>query len=144
MSYISTDQFIEAFAAKLVASGEHSIKLNRGDVRDRLFSVYQRLNNFIDTIKSQAEADEDFLDSLINIRNIFKPSPIGAFDNLEAILRYKQDTLTEHPNPYYQDIVIKIPLEDAKSVLDRLTSSEKLVLDAAIGSYRVCDEDVEH
>jgi hypothetical protein len=61
----------------------------------------------------------------VNIRNVFRPSPIGSFDRFETLLRAKQVYLTDHPNPYYQDIVIKLPAEMADRIvagLDDATS----------------------
>jgi hypothetical protein len=118
MARITLDGFIEAFAAYLIKRGRNMVRLNDPDVRDGLYRVYLFLDGFAGVDGSE---DKDLRRSIVNIR----PSPIGSFDRFETLLRAKQVYLTDHPNPYYQDIVIKLPAEMADRIvagLDDATS----------------------
>jgi hypothetical protein len=122
MARITLDGFIEAFAAYLIKRGRNMVRLNDPDVRDGLYRVYLFLDGFAGV---DGAADKDLRRSIVNIRNVFRPSPIGSFDRFETLLRAKQVYLTDHPNPYYQDIVIKLPAEMADRIvagLDDATS----------------------
>src|ERR1700730_2201568 len=107
MARLSLDEFIDAFSAQLVKRGRNRVRLNDPSVRDGLFRVYKFLDQCIGS--EQARADKEWRRSLVNLRNVFQPSAIGSFDRLESLLRTKQVYLTDHPNPFYQDVVIRMP-----------------------------------
>ena len=111
MPRISLDDFIDAFAAKLVSEGQNILRLNEPRVRDGLFRVYKRLD---DMVRAVSKDDVEWRRSLLSIKTVFQPSPIGSFDRFEALMRSKQIYLTDHPNPYDQDILIRIPDSAAK------------------------------
>lgn len=124
MARIALDDFIEAFAAHLVRRGENTVRLSDPKVRDGLYRVFLFLEGFANG--EERQTDKEWRRSIVTIRNVFRPSPIGSFDRLEAMLRASQVYLTDHPNPYYQDIVIKLPAGTADDVvggLDHATSS---------------------
>jgi hypothetical protein len=118
MERITLDHFIEAFAAYLVKRGQNMVRMSDPSVRDGLFRVFLFLED--EAEKDTRKTDKAWRRSLVNIRNVFRPSPIGSFDRLEALLRAKQVYLTDHPNPYYQDIIIKLPAGTADRIVDRL------------------------
>jgi hypothetical protein len=121
MTTLTTDGFIEAFAAQMIEKGQSVIRLNDPAVRERLLNIFEFLDEEVEVVAHKSN-DQDWLRSLINIRNLFQPSPIGAFDKFEAIMRSRQSYLTEHPNPYYQDIVFRLPAAAAASVIQSLES----------------------
>lgn len=135
MSYLSIDSFIEAFAAKLVQRGQRSVRLNEPRTRDNLLCVYELLEDEIKLERAKTPADKSRLRSLVNIQNIFRPSPVGAFDNFESLLRSKQDSLTEHPNPYYHDIVLRLSPASAKAIAASLDSFTADLVDKAVERY---------
>jgi hypothetical protein len=118
MARITLDAFIEAFAAYLVKRGQNMVRLSDPNVRDGLYRVFLFLEGYAEA--DERRSDKDWRRSLVNIRNVFRPSPIGSFDRFEALLRAKQVYLTDHPNPYYQDIVIKLPAGTADRIVDGL------------------------
>jgi hypothetical protein len=132
MTRLSLDDFIDAFAAKLVSEGQNILRLNEPRVRDGLFRVYKRLD---DMVQSVGKDDVEWRRSLLNIKSVFQPSPIGSFDRFEALMRSKQIYLTDHPNPYYQDILIRIPDSAAKSIVDRLDPPVSEVVTKSVESY---------
>jgi hypothetical protein len=79
--------------------------------------------------------DVDWKRSLINIRNLFQPSPIGAFDKFEAMMRSRQVYLTEHPNPYYQDIVFRLPAAAASSIIQSLEKPLRELIGRTVDRY---------
>ncbi|MBR0954145.1 hypothetical protein [Bradyrhizobium canariense] len=132
MARLSLDDFIDAFAAKLVSEGQNVLRLNEPRVRDGLFRVYRSLD---DMVRSAGKEDAEWRRSLLNIKSVFQPSPIGSFDRFEALMRTKQVYLTDHPNPYYQDIMIRIPDAAAKSIVDRLDKPLSEVVTKSVQSY---------
>jgi hypothetical protein len=133
MTTLTTDSFIEAFAAELIQRGHRVLRLNEPRVRDRLLSIYELLDQELDAPGDTS--DVDWKRSLINIRNIFQPSPIGAFDKFEAMMRSRQVYLTEHPNPYYQDIVFRLPAAAASSILQSLGKPLQELIGRTVDRY---------
>lgn len=131
MIKLTTDGFIEAFAAMLVQHGQRHVKLNDAHVRDQLYRVYE----FLDTEVEREGEGESWMRSLVNIRNLFRPSPIGSFDEFESLMREKQVYLTEHPNPYYKDIAIKIARPAAASIVDSLDAKVRDLVARAVDRY---------
>lgn len=133
MARITLDNFIEAFAANLVTRGQYLVRLNDPEVRDGLERVYAFI---AESLKSpNGEEDKEWRRSLVAIRNLFQPSSIGAFDKFEALMRAKQVYLTDHPNPYYQDILIKLPQTAAKEILDDLAPSTARLVEDTVDRY---------
>lgn len=133
MARVTLDEFIEAFSAKLVTSGQHMVRLNDPEVRDGLFRVYQFLKDRLNS--DNAEGDKDWRRSLVNIRNVFQPSAIGSFDRFEALMRAKQVYLTDHPNPYYQDILIRMPVIAAEQIVDELDERVSNLVSRSVSEY---------
>ena len=132
MTTLTTDRFIEAFAAQLIQKGHRVLRLNDPLVRDRLLSVYQFLD---DETAEGKETDYEWKRSLVNIRNLFQPSPKGSFDKFEAMMRSRQVYLTEHPNPYYQDIVFRLPDAAAASIIQSLDPPLRELIGRTVDQY---------
>ncbi|MFC1458315.1 MULTISPECIES: hypothetical protein [Microvirga] len=133
MARVTLDDFIEAFSAQLVTKGQHMVRLNDPNVRDGLYRVYKFLARHLDQ-QGQA-ADKDWRRSLVNIRNVFQPSAIGSFDRFEALMRAKQVYLTDHPNPYYQDILIRMPTVSARQIIDDLDQPVSDLVSGSVKEY---------
>lgn len=133
MARLSLDDFIDAFSAQLVRRGQHRVRLNDPNVRDGLFRIYALLGEYINS--DQARDDKDWRRSLVNVRNIFQPSPIGSFDRLEALLRAKQVYLTDHPNPFYQDVLIRMPATAAEQIMGRLEDPASHLILSSVDRY---------
>lgn len=118
MAQVSLDDFIEAFAARLVMEGHPTIRLGDPGVRDGLFRVHRFLERCL--ARPDGVADKDWRRSLITLRAVFRPSAIGAFDRFAAVLRAKQVYLTACPGPGFQDIVVRMPVATARQVADGL------------------------
>jgi hypothetical protein len=122
---LSTDQLVEAFSAKLVERGRPVIHLNEDEVRLALHRVHALLQQEID----KSSSDPEWRRSLVKFRNLFAPSSIGAFDDFETLMRSKQIYMTDHPNPYYQYIAIRIPTPIARVILNQLQPRAKQLVD---------------
>ena len=133
MARISLDDFIDAFSAQLVKRGQQRVRLNDPKVRDGLFRVYKFLNECISS--EQARADRVWKRSLVNVRNVFQPSPIGSFDRLESLLRAKQLYLTDHPNPFYQDVQIRMPATAADQIVGSLEEPASHLITESVEKY---------
>ena len=135
MARISLDDFIDAFAAQLVEHGQHRVRLNDPSVRDALFRVFRFLDECISS--DRARADKVWKHSLVNLRNVFQPSPIGSFDRLETLLRAKQLYLTDHPNPFYQDVLIRMPATAARQIVANLEEPSSQLVSKSVEKYLV-------
>lgn len=132
MTAVSTDDFLDTFAAKLVSRGIREINLNDTRSRHSLTNVYEFINDRLDQLEASDSASEDWIDSLIEIRNIFIPSPIGAFDELEALLRAKQANLVSQPNPYYEALALRTPAAAAQITLEHAVPELTELLDQIV------------
>lgn len=132
MTRLTLDDFIDGFAAKLVGEGRNVLRLNDPTVREGLFRVYQL---FRDLLEKTSPDDREWRRSLINIKNVFQPSSIGSFDRFEALMRAKQVYLTDHPNPYYQDILIRIPSSTAKQIVAHLDAPASDLVSRSVEQY---------
>jgi hypothetical protein len=133
MARITLDNFIEAFAAYLVQRGQDMVRLSDPKVRDGLYRVFLFLEKHAES--DDRKADKEWHRSLVNIRNVFRPSPIGSFDRFEALLRAKQVYLTDHPNPYYQDILIKLPAGTAERIVSDLDEDTSYLAKSSVEQY---------
>ena len=133
MQRITLDNFIEAFAAHLVRRGQNMVRLSDPTVRDGLYRVHVFLEKFADG--DAKKEDKEWRRSVVNIRNLFRPSPIGSFDRFETLLRAKQVYLTDHPNPYYQDIVIKLSMNTAERIVERLDDVTSALAKNSVDQY---------
>lgn len=133
MNSISLDDFIDAFSAKLVSRGENRLRLNDPTVRDALFRVYRFLDERVSS--DEAKKDKPLKRSLVNLRNVFQPSAIGSFDRLESLLRAKQLYLTDHPNPFYNDVVIRIASNSAKEMADGFKGTTSDLVSQSVDRY---------
>jgi hypothetical protein len=132
MTRLTLDDFIEGFAAKLVGEGRNVMRLNDPSVRDGLYRVYRM---FEELLTHTSATDREWRRSLVNIKSIFQPSAIGSFDRFEALMRAKQVYLTDHPNPYYQDIRIQIPTSTAKQIVEHLAPSASDLVSRSVEQY---------
>lgn len=107
--------------------------LNDPHERERLFNAFDFLQSEYE--KSSDREDQTWSRSIVNIRNTFSPSPIGAFDEFEALMRDRQGYLTEHPNPYYQGIVIRMHPDTAESIIQSLDSTVRDFVNRTVESY---------
>jgi hypothetical protein len=133
MARITLDDFVEAFTAQLVAAGQYEVRLDDPRVRDGLFRVYSFLESALRS--EEADTDRDWRRSLVNIKNVFQPSAIGSFDRFEALMRAKQVYLTDHPNPYYQDICIKISDAAARRIVGNLPGPVSQLVSGSVTHY---------
>lgn len=133
MARISLDDFIDAFSAQLVKQGQHRVRLNDPMVRDGLFRIYKFLDECVRS--EQARTDKMWKRSLTNLRNVFQPSAIGSFDRLESLLRAKQVYLTDHPNPFYQDVLIRMPSAAAQQIINNLDENTSYLVANSVDKY---------
>jgi hypothetical protein len=133
MPRISLDEFIDAFSAQLVTRGQHRLRLNDPGVRDGLYRVYKFFEDCI--TGEQARTDKNWRRSLVTLRNAFQPSSIGSFDKFESLLRAKQVYLVDHPNPYYQDVLIKMPATAAQHIVDNLDEPISQLVKRSVEQY---------
>ncbi len=137
MTQVTLDNFIEAFSAQLVARGQHRVRLNDPKARDGLYRVYKFLEGSLE--QRAGDTDRAWRRSLVTIRNLFQPSAIGSFDRFEALMRAKQVYLTDHPNPYYQDILIRMPAGAARQIINELDEPVSKLVTKSVDEYLTAD-----
>lgn len=122
MRHDISDDFLEVLNAKIVLNGKRDLRLNSEALRQSLREIYVELTHKINESLAGKTADEDWTDFLIEVRSVFKPSPIGAFDEFENFLRSKQTYITNHPNPYYEIVAFSSALAAADATLKNSNS----------------------
>lgn len=125
--------FTRGFVAALVMAGESSLQPMNPSHRRGLYRVYE----YLDEQATRASADNmrDQFKALVRIRNRIAPGPTGAFDQFQTDLRDLQLSLTESPNPSYEDISFSLSQPFARSLLGRLGASNARIVEVAVEKF---------
>lgn len=122
------DEFAKAFVAALVQAERRSLQPKDPTQRRAFYKVWK----FIGQQAEEARSDNpDWLRTVVRIRNRMSPGQSGAFDQFETALRDLQLSLTESPNPSYEDITFTVSKPFANSVLNRLSKVERELVSKA-------------
>jgi hypothetical protein len=125
------EDFTRGFVAALVEAERSSIQPKNPAQRQAFYRVWK----MIDGKAAEATGDSanrDWLKKVVRIRNRMSPGQSGAFDQFETALRDLQLSITESPNPSYEDISFTASKPFAISVLNQLEQTEReLVREAA-------------
>ena len=128
------EDFTRGFVAALVEAERSSIQPKNPTQRRAFYRVWALIGE--KAAKARTEAigsnETEWLKAVVRIRNKMSPGQSGAFDQFETALRDLQLSITESPNPSYEDISFTASKPFANSVLEQLSNSEReLVLEAA-------------
>jgi hypothetical protein len=125
------EDFTRGFVAALVEAERSSIQPKNPSQRQAFYRVWKMMDRKAAEARKNSE-DRDWLKKVVRIRNRMSPGQSGAFDQFETALRDLQLSITESPNPSYEDISFTASKPFASSVLDQLEHSEReLVREAA-------------
>lgn len=124
--------FAQAFVAQLIAQGVSAVQPHAPEDRKGFQAVVDLLNAEIDRQRQSGDLDIEIYRDLVRLRNELKASNSGAFDSFETILRDLQLSMTNSPNPFYEEIEFSVSKPYAESMLDELSASQRdLVAKAA-------------
>jgi hypothetical protein len=125
------DEFTRGFVAALVEAERHSIQPKNPIQRRAFYKVWRLIGERAEQARGST-AKQEWLRKVVRIRNRMSPGQSGAFDQFETALRDLQLSLTESPNPNYEDITFTVSKPFANSVLSKLNRAERaLVREAA-------------
>lgn len=127
------EDFARGFVAGLVDANVTSIQPKSPAQRRGLHRVHQLVRDEVQ--KLGIAQRNDWLRTVVQIRNGMAPGQTGAFDQFETALRDLQLSVTESPNPSYEDIRFPISAPFAKSVLKRLKPNERDLVQRAVGEF---------
>lgn len=130
--------FTKGFVAALVQAGAYSLQPMNPQHRQGLYRVW----GFLDRQAREAQeanARERFK-ALIRLRNRIAPGHTGAFDQFQTDLRDLQLSLTESPNPSYEDISFSLSAPFAKSLLMELGEERSDLVRGAVEVFLGADE----
>ena len=123
--------FARGFVAALIELGNSSLQPKNPDHRLGLYRVWEYLEECADNARGD-EVSRAWYKSLVRIRNRVSPGSTGSFDQFQTDLRDLQLSLTESPNPSYEEISFSVSEPFAKSLLGHLEPNEsELVRSAA-------------
>jgi hypothetical protein len=118
------DEFTRGFIAALVQADCYSIQPKDPAQRRAFYKVWKFIGERAENARGSAQK-KDWLRKVVRIRNRMSPGQTGAFDQFETALRDLQLSITESPNPSYEDIAFTISKPFANSVLSELSSEEQ-------------------
>jgi hypothetical protein len=125
------DEFTRGFVAALVEAELSSIQPKDPVQRLAFYKVWKFIGERAEQARSST-TKQDWLRKVVRIRNRMSPGQSGAFDQFETALRDLQLSLTESPNPSYEDIAFTVSKPFANSVLSEMSQDEReLVRQAA-------------
>ncbi|TNM60543.1 hypothetical protein [Aliirhizobium smilacinae] len=123
--------FARGFIAALIEMGNSSLQPKNPEHRLGLYRVWKYLEERADEARKN-ETSRDWYKSLVRIRNRVSPGSTGSFDQFQTDLRDLQLSLTESPNPSYEEISFSVSQPFAKSLLGHFGHHEsELVRNAA-------------
>ncbi|ESX51337.1 hypothetical protein NLY43_19030 [Mesorhizobium sp. C416B] len=128
------EDFTRGFVAALVDADRTSFQPKNEEQRKALYRVHAMVQNEVGEAR-KSPTNLDWLKTVVRIRNALAPGQTGAFDQFETALRDLQLSLTESPNPSYEDITFPISRPFAKSVLGRLKPRERALVQKAVGTF---------
>jgi hypothetical protein len=121
------DEFTRAFVAALVQAERSSIQPKNPVQRRAFYRVWKVIGKQVDDARNSPKK-RDWLRTVVRIRNRMSPGQSGAFDQFETALRDLQLSLTESPNPSYEDISFTLSKPFANSVLNELAPKERALV----------------
>ena len=122
--------FTRGFIAALVLKGASSLQPMNPVHRQGLYRVWDYLES--EARKAEQSSDRGWFKSLVRIRNRVDPGQTGAFDQFQTDLRDLQLSLTESPNPSYEDIAFSLSRPFADSLLEQLGGERSDLVRAAV------------
>ncbi len=125
--------FTRGFVAALVMAGASSLQPMNPAHRQGLYRVFQYIDDQAKTAKSSGVREQ--FKALVRIRNRIAPGQTGAFDQFQTDLRDLQLSLTESPNPSYEDIAFSLSKPFARSLLDQLGTAKSHLIEAAVDCF---------
>ena len=126
--------FTRGFIAALVMAGSSSLQPMNPAHRRGLYRVFQYIEDR--TSKARQDGVRDQFKALVRIRNRIAPGQTGAFDQLQTDLRDLQLSLTESPNPSYEDISFSLSKPFARSLLQQLGTEKCGIVTEAARLFR--------
>ncbi|GAB5505964.1 MAG: hypothetical protein Rhirs2KO_11270 [Rhizobiaceae bacterium] len=114
----------------MVEADSRSFQPMNPDHRLGLYRVWEYLDRLVEDARGQEASD--WFRSLVRIRNRIAPGHAGVFDQFQTELRDLQLSLTESPNPSYEDIVFSVSRPFAASLLDQLGDERSEVVRQAV------------
>lgn len=133
--------FAKGFVASLVLSGESSLQPKSPAYRHGLYRVWQYLAD--EAKKAEAEEARDWFKTIVRLRNRVSPGSTGAFDQFQTDLRDLQLSLTESPNPSYEDISFSVTEPFAESLLEQLGERRRALVDMAVSVFLRGDQSMD-
>lgn len=133
MATLEARDFTRGFVAALVVAGEASLQPMNPAHRQGLYRVYRYIDK--EANRANASGIREQFKALVRIRNRIAPGQTGAFDQFQTDLRDLQLSLTESPNPSYEDISFSLSQPFARSLLDQLGAANMSLVEAAVSCF---------
>lgn len=123
---LSLMSFMKGFVSALLLQGVSSIRPKADEDRDGLATVVELLQEEIEKARN---GDRSRFRALVALRNELQPSSVGSFDGFETALRNLQLSLTNCPNPFYEEIAFTASPSFADATLrDEFGEQERVLL----------------
>lgn len=124
------EDFTRGFVAELVVAERTSIQPKNPAQRRAFHHVWKLISHRVTQVKDSGK-ERDWLKKIVRIRNRMSPGQSGAFDQFETALRDLQLSITESPNPSYEDISFTVSKPFAQSMLEQMGAEERALVSEA-------------
>jgi len=133
---LNVTSFTKGFIAHLVELGETAIYPKSTEDRRGFRSVIEALAAEIDRLRPSTDSEGRALyRALVLLRNELQASPTGAFDAMETALRNLQLSLTNCPNPFYEEISFTVSPPFAQALLKEIPDRQRSVVMKAAEAF---------
>jgi hypothetical protein len=131
---LDAERFTRGFVAKLLQLDATALQPRKREDRLGFRRVLKVIEDEIAIRQSEGRRSRFYMD-LVRLRNELSPSNAGAFDNLETALRDLQLSVTDCPNPFYEEIVFTGSRPNANATLATLPAEYLGVIEKAAKAF---------
>lgn len=130
---IDEHTFLKGLICALVMAGIEAIRPAEPATVKGFEAVVSSLDRAVESVDDSVDFER--ADELVTLRNSLEPSVIGAFDDLELVLRDLQTSATSLPNPHYEEMRFGISTPFAESFLARLEKKNRDLIENTAKSF---------
>jgi len=131
---LDTERFTRGFAARLFQLNTRALQPRNHQNRLGFRRVVDVLEAELTELRLQKPLPGLYRD-LVRLRNKLSPSNIGAFDSFESALRDLQLSVTDSPNPFYEEIVLTSSPANAEATLAEIPDEQRRLIDKAARAF---------
>ena len=132
---LDVETFVRGFVAGLIDADATAIRPGRSEHRHGFKQVLDILDQEVERSQTSKRDDQGWYKQVVRLRNGLRPSNSGTFDNFEMALRDLQLSLTNCPNPFYEEIAFSVSKPYAQSIFNDMPDPQRNLVARAVEAF---------